>query len=91
MESREQERGKRRRDQDRQADLRNGITRCSGCIYYRPAGSAPDFYMMCHYALDTGRLRGIRPADCYRRPGGPYRPRRRRRGAAEEKEEGQKG
>ncbi len=36
--------------------------------------------MMCHYAWDTGRCRGLRPADCYRRAGTPYRPRRGRRG-----------
>ena len=54
------------RARDLEIDRKNGITRCTGCRYYRPAGSVPDLYMMCHYALDTGRLRGTRPEDCYR-------------------------
>lgn len=57
---------------DAATDRRSGITRCSGCVYYRRAGSAEDSCWMCHYLLDTGRLRGVRPCDCYRHAGTPY-------------------
>ena len=67
-------------EQDRETDRKNGITACRGCVYYRSACGVPEAYMMCHYAWDTGRCRGLRPADCYRRAGTPYRPRRVRRG-----------
>lgn len=58
---------------DRQTDRQNGITVCKGCYYYRSGCGVPGTYMMCHYACDTGTLRGIRPADCYKHEGTPYR------------------
>lgn len=61
-------------EQDRETDRKNGITTCTGCYWYRPAAAVPGMYMMCHYAHDTGELRSIRPADCYKHEGTPYRP-----------------
>lgn len=60
-------------EQDRETDRRNGITACLGCVYYRSACGVPGTYTMCHYCYDTGELRGIRPADCYKHDGTPYR------------------
>ena len=62
-----------RADIDREIDRKNGITTCTGCYWYRPAAAVPGMYMMCHYCYDTGELRGIRPADCYKHDGTPYR------------------
>lgn len=60
-------------ERDREIDRKNGITTCTGCYWYRPAAAVPGMYMMCHYCYDTGELRGIRPADCYKHDGTPYR------------------
>ena len=60
----------------RRVDQRNGIVVCRRCRYYRPLSEALKLGYACHYSLDTGRLRGIRPVDCYRRPHTCYRPRR---------------
>ena len=45
-----------------------------GCRYYRPLSEALALGYACHYSLDTGRLRGMRPVDCYRKPNSCYRP-----------------
>lgn len=58
---------------DRLGDLQRGITTCTGCYWYRSACGVAGMYMMCHYLHDTGIPRGIRPADCYRHEGTPYR------------------
>lgn len=44
---------------------------CEGCIYWR------NFYSgtyACHYLIDTGNLRGMDAAECYRHEGTPYTP-----------------
>lgn len=62
-----------RAERDRLGDIQRGITTCTGCYWYRPAAAVPGMYLMCHYCYDTGELRGIRPADCYKHDGTPYR------------------
>lgn len=62
-----------RAELDRQTDRQNGITVCTGCYWYRSACGVPGHYMMCHYLHDTGIPRGIRPAECYKHEGTPYR------------------
>ena len=49
--------------------------RCDGCRYYRNLDGLDGGgdYFACHYCIDTGRLRGVLPKDCYRHPGTPYR------------------
>lgn len=49
------------------------LVRCEGCKYWR---SLTAYYNACHYAIDTGRLRLIRPLDCYGRARTPYTPER---------------
>lgn len=36
---------------------------CKGCIYRRPLGSHPSF-TLCHYLIDTGRVRGCPAENC---------------------------
>lgn len=49
--------------------------RCAGCHYRRPIAEGPGALWCCHYLLDTGEVRGMPVARCYRRKGTPYRPR----------------
>lgn len=42
---------------------------CVGCQYYRHIYSGSHG---CNYCLDTGNLRKILPADCYKHRGTPY-------------------
>ena len=49
------------------------VVECRGCWYWRTL----DYTLgleACWYPLLEDRLRPCRPADCYRRPGTPYRP-----------------
>ncbi len=49
------------------------VVECRGCLYWRTL----DYILgvkACWYPLMENRLRPCRPADCYRRPGTPYRP-----------------
>lgn len=49
------------------------VVECRGCWYWRTL----DYTLgleACWYPLLENRLRPCRPADCYRRPGTPYRP-----------------
>ena len=48
------------------------VVRCVGCKYWQPMHNG----RACHYAIDTGRLRGIPPRDCYGHAGTPYTPER---------------
>lgn len=57
-----------------------GKTNCKGCLYYRSLSNRKYVHdCVCHYCIDTGKLRGIPPADCYRHAGTPYTPRGRKR------------
>ncbi len=58
----------------RRIDRKNGIVVCRRCRYYRPLNEALALGYACHYSLDTGQLRGMRPVDCYRKPNSCYRP-----------------
>lgn len=49
------------------------VVRCRGCKYWRPLGFCGP---ACHYPIDTGRLRPMRPRDCYGHAGTPYTPER---------------
>ena len=60
----------------RRVDRRNGIVACWRCRYYRPLSAALALGYACHYCLDTGQLRGIRPVDCYQHTDSCYRPRK---------------
>ena len=63
------------------------VVECRGCWYWRTL----DYTMgikACWYPLLEDKLRPCRPADCYRKPGTPYRPmaqRRRMRGGRRRK------
>lgn len=65
-------------------DRRSGIRDCTGCGYYRPLSTDLLLGMACHYSLDTGQLREVPPAVCFRRAlhrarrPGPGRPRKQR-------------
>ena len=65
-------------------DRRSGIRDCTGCGYYRPLSADLLLGMACHYSLDTGQLREVPPAVCFRRAlhrarrPGPGRPRKQR-------------
>ena len=48
-------------------DRRSGIRDCTGCGYYRPLSADLLLGMACHYSLDTGQLREVPPAVCFRR------------------------
>lgn len=54
------------------------VVKCEGCHYYRQIVESTKIWC-CNYCLDTGKLRGIPPIDCYKRPGTPYKPVRRKR------------
>lgn len=54
--------------------------KCIGCYYYRSLSQNRfmDDYC-CHYLIDTGKMRKIRPQDCYRHKGTPYLAQKRER------------
>ena len=47
--------------------------KCKDCYYYRSLSQLKyrDDYC-CHYLIDTGKLRKIPPAECYKHEGTPY-------------------
>lgn len=49
------------------------VVECRGCWYWRTLDCILGLEA-CWYPLLEDRLRPCRPADCYRRPGTPYRP-----------------
>lgn len=49
------------------------LVECRGCWYWRMLDYTLDL-RACWYPLLEDRLRPCRPADCYRKPGTPYRP-----------------
>lgn len=52
------------------------VVKCRGCVYYRRLSSGNSCSAACHYALDTGVLRKIPPAECYKHEGTPYTPKK---------------
>lgn len=56
---------------ENETDRKNGLCRCWGCVYYRPVVTFDRFEWICNYACATGKLRGMRPVDCYYGVGTP--------------------
>lgn len=52
------------------------LCECKGCYYWRQM--CPP-YNGCHYRLDTFKIRGIPPIECYKHEGTPYKPMRKGR------------
>lgn len=47
--------------------------KCIGCCYYRSlSGVSSRRDYCCHYLVDTGKLRKIKPSECYKHKGTPY-------------------
>lgn len=53
--------------------IKKDIVQCVGCCYWRRLGST---CMACHYPIEVGKLRPMRPKDCYKHEGTPYAPKR---------------
>ena len=58
-------------DFENETDRKNGLCQCWGCVYYRPVVTFDRFEWICNYACATGKLRGMRPVDCYYGVGTP--------------------
>lgn len=54
--------------------LSTHLTPCRGCVYRRPFVVSDPSTSACHYCIDTGKLRGMSPEQCYLHPGTPYTP-----------------
>ncbi len=46
---------------------------CIGCYYYQSlSGCKAKNDSCCHYLIETGKLRKVKPSECYRHKGTPY-------------------
>ena len=53
------------------------VVKCVGCYYYRRfSATYGRNTKCCHYALETGEIRGMLPVECYKHEGTPYTTRR---------------
>ena len=59
---------------DEQGDLERGICECWDCKHYRTASNVANDYYMCMFTADGG-YRPMRPIDCYKHTGTPYKER----------------
>ena len=56
---------------------RNEVIECRGYEYWRTMGNSSKCMHACHYCIETGNLRGMPAAECYKHEGTPYKPKKR--------------
>lgn len=72
----EREKENQRREKAKAQKAQKKSPPCKGCIYWKfDRGTNRHF---CHYAFDTGSLRGIPKQDCYKHENTPYTPKKAR-------------
>lgn len=74
IENREKE--KRKKEKAKAAENERKSQQCFGCIYWKYDRGINWYF--CHYAFDTGSLRGMPQKDCYKHENTPYTPKKAR-------------
>lgn len=64
-------------DMEKRRKIEPGAVECRGCEYWRPMGNSSKCMHACHYCIETGNLRDMPAAECYKHEGTPYKPKKR--------------
>lgn len=64
-------------DMEKRRKIEPGAIECRGCEYWRAIGHGKQCIRACHYCIETGNLRGMPAAECYKHEGTPYKPKKR--------------